>query len=387
MLLQILQKQLDESSHCPLCQASMYFIEAEEFEKEVFFHQCKHCQHQVFQDPSKTCHCESCKTKRKKMMKETRLQEQRKISAKNKEVYEYDLNQLSFINKLFLLSILDQQVHEHTAHQEFIHWESIKYHSITPNYLYQNYLVKQLVRDQILVPKDFADEAHDYYINIRLDGYSEPSLLSITQHLRNLFFENLSLGVPFKDADEVKSALYMVLYQEIIQFMQFYCRTWGIQIAGNTAFQSFCFRLMDSLAVGQIYYLVQTALEYLNKQKLLKARNENFINTNLLKKTLEQYRERSLNEKWETSTLPRLPNMPFSKMSEILFFKFLGYDENIFFQPIWRSWKSIESRLSFYSQKRCMHCGSNELTVEYDANDYVSLLCRSCKHQDHYFTQ
>ena len=68
-------------------------------------------------------------------------------------------------------------------------------------------------------------------------------------------------------------------------------------------------------------------------------------------------------------------------------FRFLGYDENIFFQPIWRSWQKIEPRLKFYSQKRCMHCGSQELTVEYDASDYVSLLCRNCKHQDHYFTR
>lgn len=60
---------------------------------------------------------------------------------------------------------------------------------------------------------------------------------------------------------EVKSALYLVLYQEIIQFAQFYCRLWGVQIAGNNSLQTFCYRLMDVLAVGQIYYLVQTALE------------------------------------------------------------------------------------------------------------------------------
>lgn len=386
-MLQILQKQLDDSTFCPLCQASMNYIEAEEFEKYVLYHQCTHCQHQVFQDQNKTCHCESCKNKRKKMMQETRLQEQRKSSARNKDVHEYELNQLSFIHKLFLLSLLDQHVQENSTYNEFIQWDAIKYHPISPNFLFQNYLIKQLLKEQILISKDFADESQQYYINVRLDGYSEPSLFSITQHLRNLFFENLTLGVPFKSADEVKNALYLMLYQEVIQFMQFYCRTWGVQIAGNNAFQVFCFRLLDSLAVGQIYYLVQTALEYLNKQKLLKARNENFINTNLLKKTLEQYRERSITEKWETSTLPRLPDMPLSHMSGNLFYRFLGYDDKIFFQPIWRSWKMLEPRLSFYSQKRCMHCGSNDLTVEYDANDHVSLLCRSCKHQDHYFTQ
>ena len=74
-------------------------------------------------------------------------------------------------------------------------------------------------------------------------------------------------------------------------------------------------------------------------------------------------------------------------MSEILLFKFLGYDERIFIQPVWKSWRKIEPRLSFYSVKRCMYCGSNDLVVDYDAKDYVSLICRHCKHQDHYFTR
>ncbi|MGK9626026.1 hypothetical protein O6382_24370, partial [Salmonella enterica subsp. enterica] len=87
------------------------------------------------------------------------------------------------------------------------------------------------------------------------------------------FYENLSLGIPFRSADEVKDVLFQVLYQEIIQFTQFYCRTWGIQIAGSSNFQAFCYRLMDSLAIGQIYYLIQTALEYLYKQKALQPRN------------------------------------------------------------------------------------------------------------------
>lgn len=386
-MLQILNKQLDESIYCPLCQASMYFIEAEEFEKEISFHQCHHCEHQVFQNDAKNCYCEKCKSKRKKMMQETLIQEQRKIASKAKDFQELDLHKLNFMQKLFLLSILDQQVQEHTQHQEFIDWENIKYHPITPNYLFQNHLIKQLLKDQILIPKDFSSELSQYFINIRLDGYSEPSLFSITQSLRNLFFENLTLGVPFKNSDEVKTALYTLLYQEIIQFMQFYCRTWGIQIAGNQSFQLYCFKLLEHLAVGQIYYLVQTALEYLHHKNLLKSKNENFINTNLLKKTLQQYRERSLTEKWETTTLPRSPNLVLSRMSEILFYRFLGYDESIFFQPVWRSWSKIEPRLNFYSQKRCMNCGSNALTVDYDADDYVSLICQNCQHQDHYFTR
>ncbi|MFW1753395.1 hypothetical protein [Acinetobacter wanghuae] len=386
MVFNVLQKQLDASTLCPYCQAAMFWVEAEQYDQEFNYHECSHCQHQIHQNTKNNCYCEKCLSQRKKQLKDTRVQESRQ-RAKKQDLHQFELNQLSFINKLFLLSLLDDQVQEHMQHNEYIDWEAVKYHHISPNYLMQNALVKRLVRDQILIYKDANTDQQHYYINVRLDGYAEPSLFSITQQLRHWFYENLSMGIPFKDADEVKDALYFMLYQEVIQFAQFYCRPWGIQIAGNASFQAFCYRLLDALAVGQIYYLVQTALEYLNKQKALQPRNENFINTNLLKKTLQQYRERSLTEKWETSTLPRPPQMILSKMSGILFYRFLGYDESIFFQPVWRSWKKIQARLTFYSTKRCMYCGSNELSVEYDASDYVSLNCRNCKHQDHYFTR
>lgn len=386
-MLQILQKQLDESTPCPLCRASMYWVEAELYDHEMNFHECSHCAHRVFIDPKHNCYCDACTNKRKKLLKETVQQEHQQQRRKKKDTVEVDLSRLSFLNKLFLLSILDDMAQEHVVHQEFISWEQIKYQPITPNYLFQSYLIKQLAKDQILIAKEFSDSVQHYYINVRLDGYSEPSLFSIAQQLRYWFYHNLTLGTPFESSDEVKDALQFVLYQEIVQFMQHYCRTWSIQIAGNKSFQAFCYLLMENLAVGQIYYMIQNALEYLYKQKALQPRNENFINTNLLKKTLQQYRERATQEKWETSTLPRPYNIPLSKMSEILFYRFLGYDEKIFFQPVWRSWKKIEPRLKFYSSKRCMNCGSQELTVEYDANDYVSLFCRHCKHQDHYFTR
>ena len=386
MDLQILQKQLDESSHCPLCQASMFWIEAEQYSQEFQFHECSHCQHRVFKSDSKlNCHCAQCTAQRKKQTQQTILQEQRKYKVKDEVIYS--LNQLSFMHKLFLLSLLDNYAREDVQHDELIHWKNIKYHDFTPNYLFQNQLVQELLRLGIFKSQDSSLEPEHFYLNLRLDGYSDPSLFSITQQLRHWFYENLSLGIPFKTTDEVKDALYLILYQEIVQFMQFYCRTWGIQIAGNRSFQAFCYRLMEGLAVGQIFYLIQTALEYLYKQNALQPRNDKFINTNLLKKTLAQYRERALAERWETTTLPRPYTIPFSKMSEVLLFKFLGYDENIFIQPVWKSWRKIEPRLNFYAVKRCMYCGSNDLVVDYDATDYVSLICRRCKHQDHYFTR
>ena len=386
MALQILQKKLDESTFCPLCQASMFFIEAEEFDQELYYHQCSHCEHQTYLDNARNCHCQRCAAQRKKLIAQTKLQEQRKRQKKT-DVIEKSLDQLNFMHKLFLLSLLDGHVREGATYAEFIDLNQLKYQTITPNGYFQTQLLDQLIKDNVLIAKEFSDDCQQYYINIRLDGYSEPSLFSITQQLRYWFYENLMMGIPFKSAEEVKNTLYAVLYQEIVQFMQYYCKTWGILIAGNTRFQTFCYRLMDTLAPGQIFYMIQTALEYLYKQKALQVRNEKFINTNILRKTLEQYRDRSLSEKWETATLPRPTTIPLSKMSHILFTRFLKFDEHIFYQPVWKMWKKIEPRLNFHSVKRCMYCGSNELNVEYDAESYITMTCRYCKHQDHYFTQ
>lgn len=100
-------------------------------------------------------------------------------------------------------------------------------------------MIKHLLKEQILIAKDFAENAQQYYINVRLDGYSEPSLFSIAQQLRYWFYENLSMGTPFKTADEVKDALYLLLYQEIVQFMQFYCRTCTYKLRATIVFRTF----------------------------------------------------------------------------------------------------------------------------------------------------
>lgn len=385
----ILRKQLDASQHCPICQASMYWVDAEQFDQELQFFQCSHCQHLLFTHPESnfSCHCKHCQNKRKRSLAETRQHEQRQLQRKfKKDLKQYELRELTLIQKLFLLSILDSKVNEHLQHDEYIDWQKIKYQPITPNAIFQHHLVKQLKQQHILL-NDHLEDDERYYVNLRLDGYAQPSLFSLTQQLRDWFFHNLTRGTPFKNSNEVKDCLYLVLYEEIVQFMQFYCKTWQVQISGNRGFEQFCYRLLDQLAVGQIYYLIQNALDYLHKQKLLQARNDNFINTNFLKKTLEQYRQRATEQRWETTTLPRPVQLPLSQMTRIFIWQFLGYDESIFVQPVWRLWQKIEPRLKFYAEKRCMHCGSNDLTVDYDAQNYVTLSCCHCKHQDHYFTE
>lgn len=386
MLIHILRKQLDSSTLCPLCRAAMYWVDAEQFDQDLYFHECSHCEHRIFQDTVNSCHCKQCTQVRKKSLKQAKVQEVQRYN-RIKDVNIQRLEHVDFMYKLFLLAVLDPNVREDSQHQEFIAWDHIKYAPISPNYYFQSHLVKLLKKDQIFQIIDQHEDTEKYYIQARLDGYAEPSLFSITQQLRVWFFENLSEGIPFKNSDEVKTTLYHMLYQEVIQFAQSVCKTWRVQIAGHHTFQKLCYTLLDTLSVEQIFYLVHTALTYLYQQNALETRNENFVNTHRLKKTVMQYRERAILEKWETPRFPRPEHLPFSRMSQILYYDFLGYDEKIFQQPVWYLWKKIEPRLSFFSEKRCMHCGSMDLDVEFDAQSYVSLRCRTCKHQDHYFTQ
>lgn len=385
MFIQVTQKQLDSSTLCPLCKAAMYWVQGEQFDQDIQFHECSHCQHRVFQNGNHNCHCDQCKEQRKKVLKQTRHQELRK--RKYKDIEAHRLEKISFLNKLFLLAILDDRVKEDSGHDEYIHWEQIKFSPISPNIPFQHAIIKQLEKEGIFLRTDPESEAAIYYINVRLDGYTEPSLFSITQQLRDWFYQDLSQGVPFEHSDEVKSALYMMLYQEIMQFTMSICKTWNVQIAGHHTFQQLCYRLLEQLAVEQIFHLIYTALSYLHKENVLQAKNDGFVNTHRLKKTVAQYRERAIAQKWETPNYPRPENLPFNKMGEILYFKFLKHDQRVLSQPIWHLWKKVSPRLSFYSDKRCMYCGSHDLEVEYDTAEYISLICRHCKHQDHYFTQ
>ena len=67
---------------------------------------------------------------------------------------------------------------------------------------------------EFLNAQDQADEPQCFYLNIRLDGYSDPSLFSVAQQLRHWFYENLSLGIPFRSADEVKDVLFGALSRD-----------------------------------------------------------------------------------------------------------------------------------------------------------------------------
>lgn len=95
----ILRKQLDESITCPLCQAAMFLVDAEEFDQEIQFYECSHCQHRLFNEENRTCHCATCTQQRKKLIQQTRQQEQLKYKIKDERIF--NLNELSFLHKLF----------------------------------------------------------------------------------------------------------------------------------------------------------------------------------------------------------------------------------------------------------------------------------------------
>jgi hypothetical protein len=191
---------------------------------------------------------------------------------------------VEFATKTLLLALLDDYVREDSQHDEYIHWEKIKFSNISPNYHFQQQLAKQLQKEQIFCATTACDEPTTFYLNVRLDGYSEPSLFSITQQLRHWFYFNLTLGIPFKSSEEVKAVLYELLYQEIIQFIQSICKMWQVQFTSHASFQQLCYRLLESIALEQIFYLAHTALLYLYEQKALETRNDGFINTHRLKK-------------------------------------------------------------------------------------------------------
>lgn len=386
-LTQIYQKQLDESQLCPLCRASMYWIEGEYYQNPLNFHQCGNCQHCIFYgERTPSCQCAKCLANRKKSLQETKYLEKKtewRKKNKYKDQTEYLLNDLSLMHKLFLLSVLDHMIDEHRPHDEFIDFNRVSPLHIAPSYQLFRELKQNFIENDYLHVAVGSEQR--YLTNIRLHGYREPSLLSLTQQLRQWFYQDLTHGVPYKNADEVHETLLDLLFHEVLAYCQFRCQQVKVQFYSNAHFANSCKLLLKQYAVTQLYYWIDRAIHYLAEQQLLDSTNHNFINTNLLRKTLMQYQYRSQEQHWEVPNLPRPAELAYSQMSIIFIQRFLKLDDKIYLKPFWKSWQDILPRLRFFTECHCIHCGSQDLQVEYSTDDYVSFTCLNCKQQDHYF--
>lgn len=387
MDIDILQQHLT-NENCSLCQHHLYEMEANIYGRVYHYFQCSNteCQHQIFPQQDRICYCTDCRILHKKALKQSSKDE---IKKQNKKIKHEDLiteiNQLSFIHKLFLLSVLENHVNEDLKHSEYILWSHLKKFLITPNYFYQKQLIQQFLQLKYLIESS-QNEEECYYINLSLIHDDEPNLYYVTMKLRHLFYEGLTKGVPFSAAEEVKQSIYDIMYQQIVQYCQFICRDWHIMIAGNKYLEKICYQMLKRLALSQIYYLIYRALNYLYQKQLLQRHNDKFINTNLLRKTLQSYYDTAVIEKWEFYSIHIPEQMPISTMSYILFYKFLNLSENIYYQPIWKIWQNIEPRLRFYERQHyCITCGSNHVIAEYDNEQLITLYCQDCQQRNYYF--
>lgn len=388
-LSQIYQKQLDDSQSCPLCQAAMYWIEGEIYHQPLNFHQCSHCEHCLFYgEKQRNCQCKQCLLKRKKTLKQSVAIEkntQWKQSRKNKEDSEFLLDDLKLIDKLFLLSLLDGSVDDQRPHQEHLDFNHYYPLQIAPSHLLFKQLKNKFIQNEYLLPLHKEEDNQCFFTHLRLHGYRDPSLLSLTHQLRQWFYQDLTQGVPYKDADEVKNTLIHLMFHEIVSFCQYCCQKWQIQFYPNHSFEKTCKTLLEKHAVTQLFYWIDRALTYLYQASLLKRDNENFINANLLKKTLLQYQIKGQTQAWETPNLARPNQLPYSQMSYIFIHRFLKMDNTIFMRPIWKCWQDILPKLRFFTARHCIHCGSQNLQIEYSTDQAVSFRCLTCKQQDHYF--
>jgi hypothetical protein len=386
---QIYQKHLDASQHCPCCQSAMLWVEGEYYYKDIQFHHCTHCQHSIYYgEQPMQCHCDTCLKQRKKAIQAARFDERKAERQKKREQQdnvEFLLDDLTLLDKLFLLSLVDGLVDEHSPHHEWLDFAHYYPLQIAPSYQLFKQLKQRFIQQDYVIPQQHGSEK--YYTNLRLHGYREPSILSIAQQLRAWFYADFTQGVPYKNSDEVKHTLLTLFAHEVVNFCQYHCQKWQIQFYANQQLIDYCKVLLNDLAVQQVFYLANRALQYLHEQKLLDKSNQNFVNTNRLRKTLMQYRELGQQQSWETATLQRPADLMYSQMSYIFIERLLGLGEQAFQQPLWKSWQDILPRLRFFTDRHCIHCGSRDLTIEYSAKDAVSFSCLRCKQQDHYFVE
>lgn len=388
-LTQIYQKQLDDSQSCPVCQAAMYWIEGEFYQQAINFHQCSHCQHSIYygENPLQ-CHCQQCLKTRKQQIQAARFDERKRDWQKKHQRLdnvEFLLDELSLLEKLFLLSLLDAVVDEQRPHEQYIDFSNYYPLQIAPSYQLFKYLKERMIKSYYLLSADTQSEK--YFLNLRLQGYREPSILSITHQLRMWFFHDFTQGVPYRNSDEVLDVLRDLLSHDIVNFCQQRCQKIHIQFYANQQFIEYCKTLLTQLAVHQIYFLADKAITYLQQNNLLHSQNKSFINTNHIRKTMSGYRQRGQQQYWETPNLERPADLAFSQMSYLFLYKLLKFEDKALLQPLWKAWQHILPKLRFFTERHCIHCGSKDLLIEHSTLNHVSFSCRRCKQQDHYFIE
>lgn len=384
----VYQKYLDESTYCELCNASMMWIEGEFNSLELQYHVCTNCGHSYLPEKSPSpCQCKHCLEQRRKTIRETlkyEKYESRQKNLKSKDQLEILLDDVSFLDKLFTLALLDGAVREGASYNEHLNFNHIYALDIAPNYQLFNQLVKKFKFDLFLIPMNPTIEDNCFYLNFKLKGYSEPSLMALTEQLRHWFYGNFTKGIPYKTADEVKDVLLTILAHEAIRFCSIKCGEVGVQFVANNKLVEFCKEVLNVWSPTQLFHQIQNAIDYLKKAKLLEASNVNFINTNMICKTLEKYRQVMAGNKWEVGIVKR-PDYPYSQMTNILLFEFLGFKENAFNQPLWKNWNDALPTLRFFEECHCIHCGGYNLFIDHKDDENISFTCSDCKMQDHYF--
>lgn len=378
------QQSLDPSQPCPFCSAAMWYVEGDYYQRHVHFHYCRDCEHHVFHDEEPLpCHCAHCLQSRKQAIAQTRKTEKLHVQQQQaKSQGARVLSELSLLDRVFLLALFEQQVSGGYARQETLCWTDYRPERIAPSYqLFQHLKKHALQQGFLLVIHELEPDL--VYPNLRLIDYPDPALLTLTFQLRQWLIQHQ--GVAYLTTDDVRVTLLTILAHEVLHLTQHRCQQIGVQFYADQKWMSLIQQLLGQLAVTQIMYWIDRALNYLQAQGALQRSNQGFINTHLLRKTLIQYRERSQRERWEIPNLPRPAEMPYSAMTRILLFDYLQLNERAIVQPLWKCWQDIAPQLQFFEHQQCIHCGSTDLDTQYKTLTGVSMVCKRCRQQNHYF--
>lgn len=385
-LTQIHQHNPDPSQKCPLCKKTMNWVTGEVYHQDVAFHHCETCDHHIFYgERAFNCHCPACLNKRNRKIKQSLYAEHasQRLKQRENEDRAYLLDDLTLLDKLFLLALTHHMVSHDYPYQEYFQFEHYQSTRIAPSFQLFKQLKNHFIQQNYLI--ELQPDSEQYYTNLRLHGYRDPDLMTIVEQLRAWFFAGFTQGIPYKNEQDVLETLYTIIAHEANLYCQYYAHKYTVQIYANQRLMQTFKTLLKDLALTQLYYLISKAIDYLHEQKRLHKTNEDFINSNLLNQTLIKYRQQGQKYAWETANLPRPADLSYSMMSQIFIFDFLKLKERAIQQPIWKCWQDILPQLRFFADMQCISCGYKQMTIEYLSGQNISCHCPQCRQQQHYF--
>jgi hypothetical protein len=389
---------------CPHCKIPMYTNRKGKNGWETPPIECHACEHTIFlsQNSLNRCLCEKCISTRK----EEKIEREQKQRNAIRSIYSLDrvepikYSELSFFNKLILLTLFRMQTSE-----EFNHILSLDDPSRTEllspteqmdiECLNELFNTGAITIDPESDIKAFLEEEEfkSFYLsktrwipNVTLSGIERASL---TELYNEIYYELLE-GLQPHWENEVFNTLFRISREEVLKYVYISAEELRIDFTAENKTREVATQLLHNFSVSEIYYFAKKSVEnaHLYYSKGLASNKKHAANT--IPNKMLSLGERAQNENWNTYKYNRDSRAPRSYLSKIFYDFLLGDEDSGFSKSPGKQWEQelyprhfCNKKSSIHSEPRCTECNSLNMAIMMHG-ETIEINCKNCGHSNEF---